>query len=185
MRTAVFDLETFSFYADSGIVLCACIKEYGSSKITTIRADQFSTWKKERSNNKPVIEAIVKELDKYDILVAHNGQYFDKRWLNTACLEYHLFPVCRSKKFIDPVLISRKHLRMGRNSLAALLDHFDIPVKKTPIILKYWIKAVMDGNQKCMDDIVRHCRQDILALELLYDRVRPLVDKIDNRGSAF
>ena len=185
MKVAIFDLETFGFYADAGIVLCGCIKEYGKSKVTTIRADDFPSWKKEKSNNRSVIEAIVKELDQYDILVAHNGQYFDKRWLNTACLEYGLFPICRAKKFIDPVLISRKHLRMGRNSLAALLDHFDIPIKKTPLELKQWLKATLDGNQTCMNTIVAHCKQDILALEMLYDRVRPLVDKIDNRGSAF
>ena len=125
------------------------------------------------------------ELNEFDILVAHNGQYFDKRWLNTACIEHYICPVCRLKKFIDPVLVSRKHLRMGRNSLAALLDHFDIPDKKTPLELKLWLKATLDGNQAAMNKIVAHCRADILALETLYDRIRPLIDKIDSRGSAY
>ena len=185
MRSCIFDLETFGFHADSGIILCGCIKEYGSGKITTIRADEFPTWQKEKSNNRAVVEGIVKELDKYDILIAHNGQYFDKRWLNTSCIEYGLYPICRLKKFIDPVLLSRKHLRMGRNSLAALLDHFDIPVKKTPVELKLWTKAALDSNAACMQKIVTHCLHDVRSLEMFYDKVRPLIDKIDNRGSAF
>ena len=185
MKSCIFDLETFSFHADSGIVLCGCIKEYGRSKITTIRGDKFPNWEKEKSNNKPVIEALIGELDRYDILVAHNGQYFDKRWLNTSCIEYGFYPICRLKKFVDPVLLSRKHLRMGRNSLAALLDHFNISVKKTPIEFKFWKKAAFDGNRNCMDKIVTHCLHDVRSLEMFYDKVRPLIDKIDNRGSAY
>lgn len=56
MRTAIFDLETSSPYADTGILLCAVIKEYRSKdKPTVIRADAFPEWKTNRANCKPVV----------------------------------------------------------------------------------------------------------------------------------
>lgn len=185
MRTAIFDLETSSLFANSGIILCCCIKEYGVRKITTIRADTFPNWKHCRSDNSPVVREIIKELGRFDILAAHNGQYFDKTWLNAASLKYGVEPVCRYKKFIDPVLLSRRHLKMGRNSLTSLIDYFEVPTHKTPIEFKHWIQASHDGNSRSLDYIVQHCQKDVVSLEQVYDKVRPLIEKIDSKGSAF
>ena len=185
MRVGIFDLETSSLYANTGIVLCASIKQFEKHGVTTIRADEFPNWEHKRSFNKPVINAVVRELKKYDILVAHNGQYFDKTFLNSACLKYGIKPSIRWTKFVDPVLIARRHLRIARNSLGSLIDYFDIQDTKTPIEFKHWIQASHDGNRTSMNYISKHCERDIISLEQVYDRVIPLVEKIDKAGSAF
>lgn len=185
MEIGIFDLETSGFYADSSILLCCSVKSYKDKKVTTIRADKFKTWKTNKSYEREVIEKIAYELDKYDILIAHNGQWFDKGFFNAKCLQYSLRPILRFKKLIDPVQISRRHLRLGRNTLAALIDYLEIPVHKTPIKLKKWIQASHDGNTKAMDIISTHCEYDIITLEKVYDKLRLLIDKIDTRGSAF
>jgi len=186
VRTGIFDLETSSLYANSGIILCASIKDYAQDKpVTTLRADQYKTWKTARSNNKELVKDIMRALDQFDILVAHNGQYFDKTFLNSMCLKYGLTAALRGVKFIDPVLIARRHLRIGRNSLNSLIDYFDVPDAKTPIRFEHWIKASHDGNKGSMDYIVEHCEKDVIALEKVYDIVRKLVKKIDDGGSAF
>lgn len=185
MKVGIFDLETTGFYADSAILLCACVKEYGRRKVTTLRADEYPTWKSGKSNDKALVEATIKELKKYDILVAHNGQYFDKAFLNAKCLQYGIRPSARWIKFIDPVLIARRHLKLGRNSLAAVIDFLDIPVHKTRLELKLWQRASLDGDRKAMDTIVEHCVKDVQSLDLVYDKVRVLVDKVDNKGSSY
>jgi uncharacterized protein YprB with RNaseH-like and TPR domain len=185
MKIGIFDLETSGFYADSSILLCCSIKQYEKKGVKTIRADQSKSWDKEKSNEKETIEKIAKELDEFDILIAHNGQWFDKGYFNAKCLQYNLPPILRFKKLIDPVLISRRHLRLGRNTLAALIDYLQIPVKKTPIELHKWIKASHDGDRKCMDLISVHCEHDVITLEKVYERLRKLIDKIDKSGSSF
>lgn len=185
MEIGIFDLETSGFYADSSILLCCSVKSYKDKKVTTIRADKFNSWKKSKSNEREVIEKIAYELDKYDILIAHNGQWFDKGFFNAKCLQYGIRPILRFKKLIDPVQISRRHLRLGRNTLAALIDYLEIPVHKTPIELKKWIQASHDGNTKSMDIICTHCEYDVITLEKVYDKLRWLIDKIDTKGSAF
>lgn len=196
MRVGIFDLETSGLYANSSIILCACIKPFSydqkvKTETTTIRADQFRSWKTGKSDNLHVVKAIMDELcgteekPGYDILVAHNGQYFDKAFLNSSCLKYGLTPQLRTMKFIDPVMIARKHMRIARNSLASLIDYFDIQDTKTPIKFDHWIKASHDSDKESLSYIVKHCQRDVIALERVYFLIRKLVKSIDDSGSAF
>ncbi len=191
MKVGIFDLETSGFFADSAILLCCSIKPYDcyitgrKTKVKTLRADTYPAWKLNKTNEKKFIEDVLDELDNYDILVAHNGEYFDKGFMNAKAIQFGLEPVMRFKKSIDPCLASRRHLRLGRNTLAAIIDYLHIPVKKTPIELHVWTQAALEGSVKCMDRIVEHCEHDVVTLELVYDKLRSLVDKIDKRGSSF
>ena len=188
MKTAIFDLETSGLYSSFGILLCCCIKEYqsdGKGKIITFRADQYPTWKTNRTNCQPITHDILQKLSDYDILVAHNGQFFDKQWLNTLALLYGEPPSVRWTKLIDPVQISRRHLRLHRNSLDTLIDYFNIPTKKTHVSGKLWLAATIEGSKKAMDQIVYHCQLDVKSLEGVYEKVRKLVEKIDKNGSSF
>jgi len=185
MKVGIFDLETTSFYADGGIILCGSVKTYGQKKLQTVRADQFPSWKTGKSNNKDVVIALSKILKEFDILVMHNGEFFDKGFFNAKCVEYDLDPVLRFKKTIDPCLLSRRHMRMGRNSLVSLIYYFNVKNRKTPVVLADWIRAGLDNNQTSMNKIVKHNKLDVITLEEVYDKVRPLIDKVDKKGSSF
>lgn len=187
MDTAIFDIETSGLYANFGILLCCSIKEYqpnGKGKLKTFRADRYPTWDKHRTDCKKITKDVVDALKEYDILIAHNGQYFDKQWLNTLCILYGEDPAIRWTKLIDPVLLARRHLRLHRNSLDTLIDYFGIPHKKTHVSGRLWLQAAIEGNRKAMDEIVEHCEIDVKALECVYRKVRKVVERIDNRGSA-
>lgn len=188
MKTCIFDLETSGLNAESSILLCCSFKTYNSDfkgKVTTIRADKFPEWKSDRLNQRSFIKAISESLEDYDILVAHNGQWFDKRFFNSKCIQYDLEPMMRYKKLIDPVQVARRHLNLSRNSLHSLIDFLKIKENKTPIRFENWLRAAMMGDTKCMDEICVHCHYDIITLEKVYDRLRKLVSKVDNSGSSF
>lgn len=152
--------------------------------MTTFRADKYKNWKTQRSDNSQLLRDLVAYLDQFDILVAHNGQFFDKAWINAGCIKYGISPALRGKKFVDPVQLSRRHFKLGRNSLAAIIDYLEVPERKTGIEFRHWIQASHDGNTKSMDVIVHHCVQDVKSLAMVYHKLRPLIDKVDNRGSA-
>jgi uncharacterized protein YprB with RNaseH-like and TPR domain len=184
MKTAIFDIETSGLYTNFAILLCVSIKDYEKNGVRTYRADDYPTWKNNRTESRELVLDVLNDLKDYDVLVAHNGQYFDKQWLNTLALYHGYDPAIRWTKMVDPVLLSRRHLRLGRNTLAQLVDYFDIPIQKTHVSGKLWMRAALEGDKKAMNEIVRHCELDVKTLECIYDKVRKLVEKIDNRGSA-
>lgn len=100
-------------------------------------------------------------------------------------MQYGVKPVLRLKKVIDPCQLAWKHMKLGRNSLAALIDYLQVPVKKTPIELHKWQLAALEGDLKAMQTIVTHCEYDVITLEKVYKKLKSLIDRIDNRGSAY
>lgn len=186
MKTAIFDLETSSLFADTGILLCAVVKEYGNKTTPiVIRADKFSSWKENRSNCKQVVQATIEALEDFDIYVAHNGQFFDKTILTSWALKFGRRVDLRFAKFIDPVMLARRHMRLSRRSLHNLLQFLEIPEQKTEILWKHWMRATLDGSSRSLDYIVEHCIADVVALEKAYDITKRLVKGIDERGSSF
>jgi uncharacterized protein YprB with RNaseH-like and TPR domain len=180
----VFDLETSNLNAEWGVILCCCVKEYCKAGVKEFRADEFPNWKVRRSNDRQLVEAIIKELEQYDILCAHNGQFFDKSWLLAKAIKYDIPNTLRYKKFIDPVRLARRNFKLGSNGLMSLINFLNIPTTKTRIRPEAWLEASLDGNTKAMDEIVYHCRRDVLSLNGVYHKMRPLIERIDNRGSA-
>jgi len=185
MKIGIWDLETSSLYADSGIILCSSVKEYEKKGVNTVRADSLPNWKTQRSDTSLMILKIMEQLRKYDVLIAHNGLYFDKKWVNAQCIKHGIPPDIRFSKFIDPVQVSRRHLRLARHSLNALIDYFGIKEQKLHVPLEMWVKASHDGDKKTMDLIIRRCEMDVITLEKVYDKLRPLIAQVDNVGSYF
>lgn len=179
MKVASFDLETTSLKANFGVVLCACIKPFGGA-VKTFRGDKYSSWKKQRSNDKDLCMAVLDELKDYDIWIAHNGVKFDVPFLTTRLLQHGI--VTPKEKIIDPVKLARRHLRIGYNSLEQLSSFFQLG-SKTGVDGKYWVRAALDGDRESMDYIVEHCIKDVVLLEKLMNKLRPYVAKIDNWGS--
>lgn len=183
MKIVTFDLETSSLYADSGIILCCSYRELGQRTIHTIRADQFKSWRKGKSNNGDVVRAIHEALLPFQIYVGHNSNFFDRRWLNTAFLYEGLDPYLKGRKLVDPVMIARRHLRLHSNRLSSLIAYFDIQDKKTPIEFKYWLRAALDSDVHALNYIVKHCEADVKALETVFKILSPIYGDIDARGS--
>lgn len=193
MKTVVFDIETFSLYANTGILLCAVCKEVGhGGKIKVFRADDYPQWKTNHSNSEPIVRALTEYLvgndepdSGFDIFVAHNGVYFDRAMLTTWALRYNIPAALRFAKFIDPVLLLRRHCRLTRNSLNEAISYFKIPHKKTPIDWDHWMLAAFEKNRESLNYIVEHCIADVKALEALHNITKRLVKGIDEKGSSF
>lgn len=187
MRVGLFDLETTGLNADDGIILCAAIKEYRAPRntIKVIRADDFPSWKNHRTDNKAVVATIMAGLREYDILVAHNGQWFDKPMLNSFCLKYGMEPELRGVKFIDPYQLAKRHMRLHSNSQHSVIKFLGVKDQKTHVDFDHWTKAAMEGSKESMDYIVDHVIKDVYSMEGVYDATRRLVKRIDDGGSSW
>ncbi|KKL14685.1 hypothetical protein LCGC14_2513240, partial [marine sediment metagenome] len=80
---ATFDIETSNLSADFGRVLCAVVKQVGKKPII-FRGDTYASWKKgNKYDDSMLVKDIIEELNKHDVLIAHNGMKFDRPFLNT------------------------------------------------------------------------------------------------------
>ncbi|MCI0628569.1 MAG: ribonuclease H-like domain-containing protein [Acidobacteria bacterium] len=183
LSSCCFDLETSSLDAGFGIILCAVIKGSNQKKPTVLRADELNPeWDTRRSDDSAIVMAIAEELDKYDVLVAHNGARFDIPYLRTRMARWKLGPF-PNKKLVDPLQLARNKFRLGRNSLAALGSLINAP-EKTPVDGQVWVKASLDGDRDAMKYICRHCVRDVEILELVLDAVKGYCGTINSWGSA-
>ena len=189
MKVGIYDIETSGLDASMGIILAVVVATYNpdaktyTGEIKTFRADDYPAWKKNRVYIKPLIRDLLKYLDDFDILVAHNGEGFDKRFINTVALKYRLKPLPRNKKTVDPVILARRYLRFGRNNLNHIIHTLKVKTLKTPLDVAVWQAAVFNGDRRAMDKVVKHCRHDVLSLAEVYHRFRPLIERVDSKGS--
>ena len=173
-----FDLETFGGLNSAwGRVMCGVLKPWGEE-------DQVFVISKPSDNDSVIVEAIMVELRKYPILIAHNGLYFDVPFLNGRAAEYNLPPINPFHKLIDPCQIARKRLNLGRNSLDSIVAHMGLEEQKMHLPPSVWVRAALDRDPDALDTLVERCRSDVRILEKITDRLMPLTRNITSFGSA-
>jgi uncharacterized protein YprB with RNaseH-like and TPR domain len=177
-----FDLETSNLSADFGVILCGVVKPaHGRPKV--FRGDEYNRrWKAMRSDDSDLVKAIVAELAKYDIWVAHNGARFDVPFLRTRLAKWGLEPL-PSKKLVDPVQLARNKLRMSFNSLEAIARFLGF-TSKTQVKGDLWLQAALDGSSEALDYIVDHCVRDVLVLEKVVGVLKGYSTQFNTWGSG-
>ena len=79
-------------YIQEWYVLCFTGKWLDSGKTVTLGLPGFPDYEKNRTDDKALIEELWKMLDEADVVVAHNGDKFDIKKINTRFLVHGLTP---------------------------------------------------------------------------------------------
>lgn len=186
MLAGVLDIETTGFNGDYDIILCAVIKPYTMNQdgeVKVLRADSYPAWNTSRSCDAAICRDLRNEMEKYDIVIAHNGTRFDVPFMMTRFLKWGI--KWGQPKIVDPVRIARRYLKLGSNSLKSVCHHFGIQ-GKTECIGDQWMEAKFDrgpSNKKAMNYVVEHCIADVDILEKVTLKVKHLSPRIGNFGS--
>ena len=173
---ATFDLETYGLEPVFGRLLCGVIKPWGEEpKVFRVR--------KASADDSKLVTELVTELNRYNILIAHNGLYFDKQFLNGRALEFNQDIIDVNIKMIDPCIIARKNLNLKRNSLDAISEFLNLEERKMHVDSSVWVKAALDHHEESMQTIIERCISDVVVLEMLAQRVMKLTKSINSWGS--
>lgn len=184
IRSCTFDIETSNLNGDFGILLCGVIKPSGE-KPKIFRLDQLSQkWDKQRSFDKPVVEAFARELSQYDIVAGHNQVRFDLNFLRTRILYWGLPSLKEFKAAIDSCQLLRNKFKLSWNSLDKATDFLGFN-KKTPVSGNVWMSAFLDGNRRAMNEITEHCVADVLMTEELVIKLKDYSSRLNGWGSSY
>lgn len=182
---ACFDIETTNLDPMFGILLCTVVKPWGGTEYDTKLFRNYE----QGTNDKEVLEATIEELEKYQILVAHNGVFFDRKFINGRALYHRIAPLNPRGKIIDPWRLAKNHLNFRGNSLDRLSDFFGCREKKTVVDGEIWMRAgyergYTERGAAAMEYIVEHCIKDVDVLEEVASYMMPFTGNIQPWGSA-
>lgn len=158
---------------DFGII-CVAWKWLGQSKVHAVAVDP-----KDPFNDLEVVKKIHEVIAEADVIVAHNGDDFDHKKLNTRII-YHGLPPLPPIKTIDTLKVARKHFGFSSNRLDYLGKYLGVG-RKIPTHYDLWLE-IMEGNATALKYMVKYNKQDVLLLEDVYLKLRPFMQQHPNRN---
>lgn len=171
------DIETSNLKANMGVIYSYCIKDSASETIY----ERLITKKELFSDDmdKQVVKSLIKDIQKFDILVTYYGTRFDIPFIRSRAVHHGLdYPSYGENIHIDLYYLIRNKFNLTRNSLKVACQFLLGETDKTIVEYKHWMKA-MQGNKEALDYIIEHNRYDVLDLEKLYDKIIPFRKRMD------
>lgn len=170
-RVMFLDIEATNLSGNFGYVLCIAWQWEGEKKVYSLDITQSPGFETDPTNDKWLLRQFAKELLKADMLVFHYGARFDYPYLQTRALYHKMKPFVRVP-WIDTWRICKYGLALNSNRLATVASLLRVE-EKTPLNGPIWIRA-MAGHRTSIRYVVRHCKQDVVVLRQVYERIRPL-----------
>ena len=135
--------------------------------------DKRESWDCE--DDSELLEGIWKLLDEADIVVGQNSKRFDEKKLNARFIMNGMKPPS-SYRSIDTLEIAKRHFGFTSNKLEYMSDKLCKRYKKLKhgkfAGFELW-KECLRGNPAAWDEMEDYNVHDVLALEELYDVMKP------------
>jgi len=146
-------------------IICVSYKWQGEDEVYNL------TWDKNQCD-KFLIEQFVEVLNEADLIVAHNGDNFDLKWLKTRAL-FHRIPMLPNYKQFDTLKVAKSKLYLNSNRLDYISKFlgFEGKIQTTPDL---WNKVVMLNDRNAMKDMLDYCDEDVRQLENVYNELQYL-----------
>jgi len=156
-------------------IICVSYKWLGEDEVYNLN------WDKEQSDHF-LVEQFIETLNEADLIVAHNGDNFDLKWLRTRAL-YHRLKMLPSYKQFDTLKIARSKLYLNSNKLDYISKFLGFEGKiKTEIGL--WMNIVFKNDRTALQKMLDYCDEDVRQLENVYNEIKFLENPYTHAGVA-
>ncbi len=140
-------------------VICVSYKWLGEEQIYNL------SWDIEQ-DDKFLVEQFVSVLNEADLIVAHNGDRFDLKWLKTRAL-FHGIPTLPKYNQFDTLKVAKSKLYLNSNRLDYISKFlgFEGKIVTTPDL---WKSVVINNDRKALKEMLVYCDEDVNQLEKVY-----------------
>ena len=149
-------------------IICIAWKYMGQKKVHSVQWDK-------NHDDKKLLKEFSKAMNECDVMVFHNGDAFDIKWIKGRLLHHRLAPVTNVVS-IDTLKLSRQNFNVNSHKLdylAKYLGHSG----KIHTDYSLW-KKVMNGDKAALDYMVKYCKKDVVELEEVFVDIIPYCDKL-------
>lgn len=140
-------------------------------KVKSVAIWDSPTYTAGSPDDRYVAERLAALFDVADVIIAHNGDKFDRRKANARFL-YHGIDPPSPYQSVDTLKVARREFQNYKNSLDDLGRLYLEERKKSHDGFALW-EGAMNGDPKRQKEMVRYANQDVLVLEKLYVKLLP------------
>lgn len=188
-RIAFFDLENapslgwyYDRYREGNIVadeadwfMLSFAWQWADEKKVHCRAlCDYPSYEKNKTDDSHLVKDLHKLFDEADILIAHNGDRFDRRKANARFLGCGL-PPPSPYQTVDTLKVARRQFMLTSNRLGDLGDFLGLGSKIPTIGFKLWRRCI-DGDPKAWALMKQYNRRDVGLLRGVYEKLLPWID---------
>jgi uncharacterized protein YprB with RNaseH-like and TPR domain len=168
-RIGYLDIESDGLRADFATMLTWAIKEKdGPTNYDIITKEELFNGSADRR----LIQSVVDELGKYDIIVGYFSTGFDLPFIRTKALHYGIdFPHYGEVYHWDLFYTVKSKLCLSRKSLDNACDYLGIS-GKTPLDKDVWRRAKY-GDRDAIQKVLEHNIADVEITEKLHNKLFP------------
>ncbi len=145
-------------------------QELGSETIHCKALCDYPTWQNNKKDDTELIKDLWKLFDSFDILIAHNGDRFDKRKSNARFLGLGLPPPSPTRT-IDTLKIARRVFALESNKLDSLASFLGIGHKLSTHGWDTW-RGCINGDPKSFRLLKRYNKHDVWLLGEVYRKLK-------------
>lgn len=173
-KVLFWDLEVAgvdSLSADRSFVVCFGYK-WGNEKAKCISVLDYPG--KNCQDDRNLLRAAREILDEADILVAHYGDKFDRKFVRARLRKHRLSPIPNTR-LIDTCLLARGAYRLSSNRLGNLASFLGVKTGKMEKRGGWpdWWMGALRGDKPSVRKMSVYCAQDVQCLSEVYEVMKP------------
>ncbi len=175
---AVFDLKYNDFIAPESIIserhlICAAWKWDGEKKVHTVSLlDDPKRYEADPHDDYHVVKTLHEVLSQADVVIGHNSDSFDNKYVETRILYHGLSPLAPITS-IDTYKVAKSRFKFNSNKLDYLGGYLKVGRKKHTTS-GLWMR-VLHGDKNAIKEMVTYNKGDVSLLERVFLKLRPYI----------
>lgn len=143
-------------------IICVSYKWLGEDQIYNLQWDK-------NQDDKFLLEQFIEVLNEADLIVAHNGDRYDLKFIKTRAI-YHGLEMLINYPQFDTLKVAKKKFMFNSNKLDYISEYlgFDNKIKTE---MKLWDDIIFKKCPIAMDKMVTYCNMDVELLEKVYNKL--------------
>lgn len=155
-------------------LLTVAWKWLGEPRTHVLGLDDFKSYKTNIHNDYELVRHVHGLFEEADMVIAHNGDQFDQKMMNTRFMYHRMRPPAPYKQ-LDTKKLAKRYGRFTSNSLDNLGDFMELGRKEKHGDFEALWLAADRGDPKALKEMKKYNKKDVKLLESWYLELRPWV----------
>lgn len=125
------------------------------------------SWNK--GDDRMVLEAFAHAMNEADVIIGHNSDAFDTKWIRTRCLKHGIHLKAKFNS-IDTLKLARANFRFNSNKLDYIAQFLGVGAKQSTGY-DLWKDITLHNDPDALRKMMNYCVNDVIILEQVYKKL--------------